>query len=380
MKLESLFQKYPNFRLATQADNQEILSFFQSMTMDTPAFSLRYERGPDFFAFTKEQGLQNFTFVIVDEDKKIMGTASITVMNHILNFKKKKIAYLGDLRISPRLNAKIRILWKKFYSELIDQFHSFDEFTGIEFLYSAILEENENAIRSLLKNNDKLIYHQLTSYNTYNIYAKKFLAKLSDKYIFESVTKENFLQTLNKFSQLNGLQENFNLEEDNEFNRRIKNWDNFSEKNLFYIKDENGQVLATFAPWMPTSKKLVVQKMSTKFKILGKVLPLIGIPSFSEGKPVNVLYITHLNFNPELPAFKISNIISAIINYLLKTPNRNFHTISFFAFPEMQINDLPFYYEKTPARFFQVMSKTESDNGQFINLNNRYPAFEIGTA
>ena len=154
MKLNDILAPYKYFSRSTPEDNQGILDFFNSITMDTKTFSLRYDRGNDFFLFAKEQSDKNFIFVMRDEKGKILGTAAIATIPHYVNGKLELLGYLGDLRISPLLSPKIRINWKKCYSDIIVNFSKIEEFQGIKYLYSAILDENQNAMRSLLKNNE----------------------------------------------------------------------------------------------------------------------------------------------------------------------------------------------------------------------------------
>ena len=113
---------------------------------------------------------------------------------------------------------------------------------------------------------------------------------------------------------------------------------------------------------------------------MGNVLPLIGIPPFKEHSPINVLYLTHLKFANDLTQDELKDAISFIVAHFLKQNNRDFHTISFFSFPEYKLHELPFFYEKTPARFYQVMNKENFIAKNFINLQQTPPAFEIGTA
>jgi hypothetical protein len=96
MRLQDLLQSYPHFRLATEQDNQKILKFFRDIGMKTSQYSVRYDRGEDFFQFSKEQSRQSFLFLIENEEGEIKGTGSIILINHFYKNEKTTCAYLGD--------------------------------------------------------------------------------------------------------------------------------------------------------------------------------------------------------------------------------------------------------------------------------------------
>jgi hypothetical protein len=393
MKLNDLLSPYKYFFRAEKKDNQDILDFFNAITMDTSEFSVRYDRGTDFFAFTKEQSSDVVVFIMRDEKGLVKGTASICFLPHTYNGKKEIFAYLGDLRISPTLSAKIRINWKKCYSEIIEHFTSIEEFNGVKYLYSAILDDNQNAMRSLLKNNDQLIYHRLTAYETFNVLKKDFIQDKniitkSKSYEIEwlSSNDQKLLSFYRDHVSSEGLAPYYSREnlEQCELNYHLKNWKGLDQsKALVVIERSSKKILAATIPWMCDSKKLVIERMSTKQKLLSLISPLVGIPSLKESQSIKVLYLTHLHFALNAPADSRTVILTKILNTLFestKNKTRDFHVISFFVFNEWSIQKLPFMIEKTKAQFYQVMCKKQFDESDFIDLKNNAPAFEIGSA
>ncbi len=375
MKIEEILKPYKYFSVARHEDNQDLLNFFSTMTMDTNSFSLRYDRGTDFFKFTNNQAEKFIIFIIKDESGLIKGCASIAFIPHILNGKKVLCAYLGDLRISALLSAKIRITWKKCYSEIIQHFSKIEEFFGVHFLYSAILEENQNAMRSLLKNNDQIIYHLLSHYTTFNVIKPMPSAYFNSNRF--TITKADII-TIKKFLIANnqdiGLENDF----ESEIKRRITSWDDFNEQSFSVVKDHE-EIVAVFAPWTSPAKKLVIEKMSPFQKVMSFFFPLLGLNPLKEKKPINVLYLTHLVFSSQRSSKDIKKIMNAILLSLF-SERKDFHVISFFTYPEWEIDSLPFFMEKTKANFYQVMSKKQFEENDFIDLKNNPPAFEIGIA
>jgi hypothetical protein len=375
--LNQVLDKYPYFSLAKNSDNNEIIHFFKTMKMETKSISLRYDRGDDFFAFNKIQGDRYFVFLMRDENKVIKGTAVISVIPHYIDGTNVLCAYLGDLRISPLLNARIRLQWKNCYAEILELFNLIEEFEGIQYLYTAILSENESAIKSLVKNKGQFLYHQVSEYETYNIYSKKpFSLNKFSKLKIANGLDSNLKQFFENTSKCSGVQ--FDLID--ELKRQLDSWPDFKESTFFSIRDENNNILMSFAPWSCPSKKLVIEKMNLSKRILGFLTPLFGIPQIREKEELKILYLTHLVFKENINAEIKKECLTLAINYLLKEKSRKFHFISFFNFKEWNIDSLPFFYEKTEGKYFQVLSKNQLDSNNFINLHQKAPAFEIGTA
>lgn len=389
MKLNDILHPYKYFSLASKEDNQGILDFFKSMKMETKSYSLRYDRGNDYFQFAYDQSQNPFVFLMRNDEGQILGTAAIAVIPHIINGKRELTGYLGDLRISPLLNAKIRLTWKKCYRDLIVHFKEIEEFKGIKYLYSAILDENQNAMRSLLKNNDDLIYEELTNYETYNFFLKKpsFSSKLSTlerQFSISTTSSEELRAFYDTFKSLPGMQDDYgkknSIDSQDELDRRLSTWENFSIDSFKVVRNKEQKIIAAFAPWIPQSKKLVVESIDKKLAFIGALLPLFGVPAIKVKKDLTVLYLTHLKFEIGISNKERQDVLDFITQHYLKSPKRNFHLISFFTFPHWKYENQYFLGEKTKGRFYQVMSKKEFDEKQFLPLHNNPPAFEIGIA
>ncbi len=384
MKLNDILSPYKYFALATPSDNEGILDFFKSMTMDTKNFSLRYDRGNDFFQFVNEQSQRPYTFVMRNAEGKILGTAAIATVPQIINGEEKLLGYLGDLRISPLLSAKIRLSWKKCYGEIIHHFKEIEEFNGISYLYSAILDENQNAMRSLLKNNDRVIYHELTTYETHSLFlAKPFISNLSSKFKLTNSTEHEFRSFLESQKNEKGMQDDMGLissNEHDELSRRLECWKGLTNESFLLIRDKEQKVVASVAPWVCSSKKLVVEKLGPLLSFVGKILPVFGVPAIKPKKELKILYLTHLKMHPELSTLDKKEILDLISLTFLKKKKRDYHLVSFFTYPEWKYKNTLFFGQKTKGRFYQVMSKDEFDQKKFLPLANNEPAFEIGLA
>lgn len=379
MKLAEILGPYQNFEVASESENQQILEFFHSMTMDTPAMSLRYDRGADFFAYLYEQCERSVVIVMKNDDGSIHGLGSIALIRHFIDGKCELCAYLGDLRISPKLSPKVRIKWKQCYADVISAFSTIEEFEGVRYLYSAILDDNFGAMKSLLKNNDRLIYRPLTSYETLNIYGKNPLLKINRSKL--KIAKADFDDVKGLlFSEMKseGFHYDFSNSEYSELDRRLRTWKDFSENSFMSVVRTNGEVVATCAPWICDTKKLVVTKISGFYKFLGSsVFPLFGIPKMKEGQEIKILYLSHLTFKGDLTPAEKTSALSLMIKEVLKKRRSEFHLVSFFKYPCWDLGPLPFFYQSTKATLYQVMSDVQFENEEFIELAGHTPAFTL---
>lgn len=382
MKLADVLAPYKHFGVASADENQEILSFFKSMVMETDSLGLRYERGEDFFAFLKEQCERAYIFTMKNDEGKIMGLGSMALIRHFVAGEEQLCAYLGDLRISPLLNAKIRLKWKKCYGDIISHFHELEEFKGVRYLYSAILDDNMHAMRSLLKNNDRIIYQPLTPYETVNIYGSYPLKV--NKHAPMSLTRASLTKTrafLANNAQIPGLQYFFRPTGPDELTRRLETWQNFKAQDFITVLDKNNHIIATCAPWMCQTKKLVVTKISLFYRLLGKVIfPLMGIPALKVGGEIKTLYLTNLVFKANLTPEERTAALTLMIQQILKKSERDFHLISFFDFPQNKLGSLPFFAQRTKATLYQVMSSQQYAAQDFLDLQDRPPAFGLEVA
>ncbi len=379
MKLAEVLAPYKNFEVASESENREILEFFHSMTMDTPAMSLRYDRGDDFFGYLYEQCEKCVVITMKNDDGSIHGLGSIALIRHYMAGNSQVCAYLGDLRISPKLNAKVRVKWKQCYADVISKFSEIEEFKGIKYLYSAILDDNLAAMKSLLKNNDRIIYHPLTTYETLNIYGKNPLLKISrSKLKVEKVDFDLVKHLLFSEMKSQGFHYDFSNAEYSELDRRMRTWQNFSQNSFISVTRTNGEVVATCAPWICGTKKLVVTKISSFYQFLGKkIFPFFGIPKMKEGEEIKILYLTHLTFKEELTPAEKTSALCLLVNEVLKTRRSDFHLVSFFNYPCYEIGALPFFYQSTKATLYQVMSDVQYEQEDFIELAGHPPAFTL---
>ena len=310
--LNDILLKYPNIKIANEGNDQNILNFFKNIKMETRDLNLRYERGPSFFSFCKRQSSEFFVFILLNDDQSIQGVGSIIILNHLINGERQKCAYLGDLRISPILKLSIRIQWKKFYTEIIQNKSHIQELHQVHSFYTAVLAENLKALNALTKNNDQLIYHHLTNYETVSILFHKRWKTIFQKNDFP---QKAALSDILEF--ITTRQDKLLSSDRSEINFRLNHWENLQADSFDVYKNSSGEIIFSCAPQIINEKKMVISSLKFKHHLLSLILKIMGLPLIKNNSEIKILYLTHLHFSPKLNQIERTKIMQHYLNYIL---------------------------------------------------------------
>lgn len=118
MDINEFLIKWPIYRLATAADNSEILAFCAQNGSSGEKYSFKYQRGPDFFRFNQLQSDISYTFLAFLENN-IVGIFSLLIRPSYILGAEKSICYFSDLIIARGYSNKIK--WDYFASDLMKQ-------------------------------------------------------------------------------------------------------------------------------------------------------------------------------------------------------------------------------------------------------------------
>jgi len=160
--LQQLLKSYKYIQRANQSDGREINKFLETVPMDASNLVLRYTRGDDFFAFFKIQAEKYFVFKFINLDGSIGGICVVVLRRGYVNGEPQMLGYLCDLRVSPKLNKRARVEWRKCYAEFLRNYKKYPELDGCQYMYSAIFGGNEQALNSLTNNKGEIIYFLTT--------------------------------------------------------------------------------------------------------------------------------------------------------------------------------------------------------------------------
>src|SRR3989339_354766 len=377
MKIAELLAKHPDFHLATPKDNEKILAFFSSIKMNTSSMEIRYDRSPDFFKLLSQQGYKSFVFLFDGKDGVISGISTIVLRKAFHEGKEIVIGYLSDLRVSPTIPRRMVVGWRKLYADTMDNYDVIDEFDGCQFMYSAILDENKNAINAFTRKDREsdIVYHALVKYEAINILGRipllRSLSKLrniiNSGLSIEKLQKgdegqlRNFLYETNHNRSL-GFFFTKNGQGTDELTRRLLQWDDLLLENFIVIK-KNGQIVASVCPWKSSlARRLVISNLSFPLRVLGLLMPLFGKQKILENSELSVLYLSHFEVAENLAPAERNAIICELVKFvLLDSISEQAHMISFLNYPTR--SSLPalfkegYLYRSTPGTLYQVLSK-----------------------
>ncbi|MEP7347141.1 MAG: hypothetical protein ABI877_17860, partial [Gemmatimonadaceae bacterium] len=147
LRLAELVERVPGGRLATPADNERILAFFDRAPMQTSSFALLYRRSPDFFRLLRCQGERAHVLISVDDRGELRGLGSISLRAGWVDGSATTVGYLGDLRIGFHRESIAH--WRRLYSDVIARSCEIEELADCTHWLTTILDDNRLARRTL---------------------------------------------------------------------------------------------------------------------------------------------------------------------------------------------------------------------------------------
>lgn len=130
-------------RAAEPGDNAGRCALFARVTMETE-LGLSVRRDPDFDALYRLQS-RDWHSVVVELEGRVEGTGTILVRDGYVNGEVKRVGYLGDLRLSPKVQG--RLLLDRAFAGLLAQAR--DRF-GCELFLTSVIASNTRALRALV--------------------------------------------------------------------------------------------------------------------------------------------------------------------------------------------------------------------------------------
>jgi predicted N-acetyltransferase YhbS len=127
-------------RLASESDNADLRALGRETPM-TGAVSLRIDREPDFFELLRLRG-GGATFVASDKGR-VIGCVSATFRDVYVDGSPQRLAYLGDLRVSPIFGGSRAAF------ELIRSVAGFVKDSGVDIGFCVVASGNERMLSLL---------------------------------------------------------------------------------------------------------------------------------------------------------------------------------------------------------------------------------------
>jgi hypothetical protein len=387
--LTEYLSKYKNLEVATIPDNEDILDFLANVPMESDRVSLRYDRSPDFFRLLKEQASFSYVIKILNKDKTIGGIGVFTVRKAWENGKLHYIGYTSDLRISPTLSMRSRVQWRNGYASIIKDFKLITEFKNLTYFYTAILDDNERALRSFTKGDTGFSYQKVSSYRSLNIFGKKPFSKQNkyNRYEFSKYSKKELISFLSKITSKLSSGYYYNNQDNDESTRREKEIMGYNYDEYLVIKDEEGDIISCCYPFHTSeSRNIIIDKMDVGYKMLTSLSPFYNGKKLKTGESLRILYFTDLQFDESLTEDERAHITLSYINYLSENKiQRNFHLITILDFYNEQLTSKlklnGHLVEEKKATLYQVLHTDHIENNSYYKIpKQKEIGFELALA
>lgn len=353
MDLSSWLVKYPGIRVATKADNQRLLTFYDNQPMGIGKVGLQYLRGPDFFAMMEARSDQGLVLVHEDSHGEIQGVATFSFREGMIRGERKMLAYLGDLRVG--LDRSLIRVWKKAYAELLASAHEIPEMAYTSDFLTSVIDDNSVAQRALVSDKRGLIqYTPLVRYKMVNIFRRFALSRKRVSSLFHvGRLHKSDLPELCAFFESEHNKNDFGFA-CGELLRRAKSWPGLLFENAIVVRDLRGKICGFTWLWNTNDiKKTIFHTTSPALKAAGSLIS--GLPR--SGQPIHFLYMTALTVSTEGRAQE--EIKSLIVDHayeMFRSSDCNF--LSLCEFESDSFGDVlrPYICFRTPMALYSVSS------------------------
>ncbi|WP_127718385.1 hypothetical protein [Halobacteriovorax sp. HLS] len=344
-------QDYDSISIAVAQDNEDILSFFHSLEMNQQKSNISYDRSPDFFEFLRLVSPLYYVLLLKDKNGSIKGVGTLIVKESYIDGKPAQVCYLGDLRVST---LKMTVYWRKFYSDLIRKFSQIKEFENCKINYTAILDQNTIAKKTLINNKNSYQYSSLSRYSMINILAPSILFNSTYVAAREELSTEviEFMDYSQRSNFLGITKE--------EIKYRKDNWKGFRD-NVIVVRNRDREIIAASALWSPYYAKKI--KVSSFSKLISLFYKFSKFPSSCPelNSSLRPLYLTTLSFHPKLQDKDKTLALKALINFSLKSEVfKDYHFLTLTESRQVNFQKAYrfCYYQRTHATLYEVTDRS----------------------
>ena len=338
-------------RLYTPQDQEAVDQLFQSHPMHLPGFDLIYSRQPHFQNLLKCQS-EHFETVVAEENNQVIGVTSLSWKQRQLRDQPVIVGYLSDLRMKKTRSASR--IWREFYKEILSD--SFMKKRGINYYLTAVLADNNVAIKNLTQSkNNSFHYHLVDQPLMVNVLAQKPFSRgatelpqmiFNDKF-------ENFLKSCRS-----NLKFSF---EEGETSFRNTFWPGFRDQKALIFQKQD-QIQAVCCPWSPEAvKQMKVSLPKPYFKLLTSAARLFGFPELKRDQSLTTQYLTSLYFDRQLSQGDRFKCLDGFLQVCLNDPSRA-HLISFsdrWGLSELKEFKKKYLFQTTQVNLYVVTPKDQ---------------------
>jgi hypothetical protein len=348
MSFDQFIKKLPNLRRATPADNERILAFMQQ-TSAQKRLTLHYDRSPDFSALLNLSSPDHFV-LYYEGNQGIEGVISYT----LIKSKDFDMLYVGDFKIAAR-SEDMKIQWRNFANDFIENIHQMDEFKSVKYIYMVMMDDNTKAYQRLItKNILSFNYKKVLSYKMINVIGQKW---------WKSPKAQKFSCTLTRATQEN-MSQLLTETAKNKLGSDHPDIINYRSKmmkpmaTILEVKDQKNKiVLRASLEDVAMAKRIQIKRLPLALKLATMILPLFKGKSYSEGSPMEILYLSNVHFHCDRELMPAA--LSYAIKEALSFSKQRFHSvaISLFETEDFLIPEIhkQFFTQEEPLGYYQIL-------------------------
>lgn len=382
--LASLASQFPHIGVLSEANDGEILEFFEQAEMSGGALRLSIKRKPSYFELFRQRGGTTRVLGMRDDAGALVGVSALTSTPCRIAGEPGHAVYLADLRIQTR-SRELRAEWRGMFGSTLANGRHLADFGANARLLAVIIESNAKARRVFedrVHNGQKLV--RLCSYRMVTLLGRWPWAKLRRRpatrgafRLERGVSAREFELFLHAVHERQAFGLNF-LGEASELRHRLKTWPGFSLDDVLVVRDGTGRIRAATALWNPKQAKKAVVDGPWWVKPFNWLARPLGWPCF--GRPLDILYCTHLAFAWDLKEDERRTALQLLIAHAWpEVKKRRAHGLAFCDFDECELASSLSGFVKAPVPVGLYMAVAEADAATFQRetLGLFPPAFEL---
>ncbi|MCP4135041.1 MAG: hypothetical protein GY754_28965 [bacterium] len=375
MNIDNFIGGFSGGRMAKPEDNQKILNFYNSFSMEGGAFKIAFRKEPDYFRFLSYESPKHHVFLMENNDKEIEAMASMIVRPCYINGEVDRVAHISDLRVVSKAQRKNKFRWRDFSLAICEQGEKIREFEKCRYYLGSYVDANKQAKDVISSFDAPYATSDVANYRMVSLLARKLpkvfgrKSSVSDLKITITRAREEDREELKGFLDRQSRKRTFGYVysgKDGELERRIRDWDGFTIASFYVARNTAGTIIGCCAPWDPTTgRRIVVDTFPGSLVFLAKVVKLLGKNVPDPGDELKTLYLTTMEYDYSLSTKQKRHILNAMIDEVYKTGiMKEYHVLAFCDYKKESIAaglKKDYFVESTSTVLYQLHARDSEE-------------------
>lgn len=317
-----------------RGDNPAVCAQFARVTMESDVV-LSVRREPDFEALYRLQS-RDWLTVVIELDGAIEGVGTIVIRDGYVGGEVRRVGYLGDLRLSPRLQG--RMLLERFYGALLEDVRVR---YGCELFLTSVIATNERALRALARETPRSRHAGRPRYTPVGDFDIRSLHLLLPRRVEPSAVRVRraaladvpaLARLLDADARSRPFGFVFSVPE---LERRLAEWPGLAVESFYVAESGAGELAGCIALWdaAPVKRMVVSAYRGPMRRVRGAyniAATLLGMPKLpAAGGRLHYQYVTHQAIRANDPAVLRALLTQAYRD--ARRARRGFHFLSICA-------------------------------------------------